>query len=324
MTKMRAFRLLDWGRSPEVVDQDIPEPGPGQVLVKMAAAGICGSDLHLLDAPGNVFPFDPPFTLGHENAGYVSRVGAGVTRFSEGEPVLAASTSSCGYCEQCRLGWDNYCLDSVSVESRMMTMRVRGIGFDGGLAEYVTVPERELVHLGTLSPSVAAPLADAGATSYHAVRTVLADLRPGATAVVIGAGGLGSYAIQYLRLLSPARVIAVDRSLARRNYVRELGADLTVAAGEKAREEILDVCNGAHAVLDFCGAEDTLKLAGDIVKPRGAVVVPGIAFGTLPFGWGGDSAQRPVQSVSGFYSQRSCRSGPAGRAGQDTGGCGCL
>src|SRR5690554_134408 len=233
---MTAYRLLEWGRPAEFVSVDVPTPGPGQVLLKMAAAGLCGSDLHLLDAPPGFFPFDPPFTLGHENAGWVVALGPGATRFAEGDAALASSTSSCGYCEPCLGGWDNYCLDSVNMSSRMMTMRVRGIGFDGGLAEYVVAPERELVALRNLDPAIAAPLADAGATSYHAVQTALPVLRPGSTAVVIGAGGLGSYAVQYLRLLSPAKVIAVDLSRQRLDYARELGAHGTVLAGDGAEE----------------------------------------------------------------------------------------
>lgn len=286
MTKMTAYRLLEWGRPAEFVSMDVPTPGPGEVLLKMAAAGLCGSDLHLLDAAAGFFPFEPPFTLGHENAGWVAAVGPGVTRFAEGDAVLASSTSSCGYCEQCRGGWDNYCLDSANMSSRMMTMRVRGIGFDGGLAEYMVASERELVALRNLDPSIAAPLADAGATSYHAVQTVLPVLKPGSTAVVIGAGGLGSYAIQYLRLFSPAQVIAVDLSRQRLNYVSHLGAHSTLLAGEGAAEAILEECSGAHGVLDFCGTADSLALANAILRPRGQLVVPGIAFGTVAFGWG--------------------------------------
>ncbi len=286
MTKMTAYRLLEWGRPAEFVSVDVPTPGPGQVLLKMAAAGLCGSDLHLLDAPPGFFPFDPPFTLGHENAGWVVALGPGATRFAEGDAALASSTSSCGYCEPCLGGWDNYCLDSVNMSSRMMTMRVRGIGFDGGLAEYVVAPERELVALRNLDPAIAAPLADAGATSYHAVQTALPVLRPGSTAVVIGAGGLGSYAVQYLRLLSPAKVIAVDLSRQRLDYARELGAHGTVLAGDGAEEAILGECPGAHGVLDFCGTADSLALANAVLRPRGQLVVPGIAFGTVAFGWG--------------------------------------
>jgi propanol-preferring alcohol dehydrogenase len=254
--------------------------------MKMAAVGLCGSDLHLLHAPAGVFPFSPPFTLGHENAGWIAEVGAGVTRFAPGDAVLASSASSCGHCEPCSNGHDNYCWDTVNMQSRMMSMRVRGIGLDGGLAEYVVVPERELVALRSLSPATAAPLADAGATSYHAVQTVLPVLRAGSTAVVIGAGGLGSYAIQYLRLLTTARVIALDVSEQRLDYARELGAKTTIRSDENARAAVLTQCDGVHAVLDFVGTAETLKLANDVVRPRGYIVVPGITFATTPFGWG--------------------------------------
>jgi propanol-preferring alcohol dehydrogenase len=202
MAKMTAYRLVEWGHAPEYVDVEVPRPGPAEVLMKMGAAGLCGSDLHLLAAPPGAFPFQTPFTLGHENAGWIADRGPGATRFEIGAAVLASSGSSCGRCEQCLQGWDNYCWETVNMQTRMMSMRVRGIGRDGGLAQYVVVPERELVPLGSLSVQRAAPLADAGATSYHAVRSVLPVLIAGSTAVVIGAGGLGSYAIQYLRLLS--------------------------------------------------------------------------------------------------------------------------
>ncbi|MDB6063555.1 MAG: putative alcohol dehydrogenase protein [Verrucomicrobiaceae bacterium] len=303
MALMTAYRLVEWGHSPEYVDVEVPKPGPGEVLVKMAAAGICGSDLHLTSAPKGVFPIDPPFTLGHENAGWVADRGLGATRFELGSAVLASSATSCGQCEQCLEGWDNYCWHTVNMSTRMMSMRVRGIGNDGGLAEYVVVPERELVPLGTLAPERAAPLADAGATSYHAVRTILAALRPGSTVAVIGAGGLGSYAIQYLRLLSPAHVIAVDKLPHRLDYARALGAEKTFLSNEQTAADILAAYEGMHAVIDFCGSEETLTLANTIVRPRGHIVVPGITFSTVPFGWGTSAAGCQMNLSLGFTLQ---------------------
>ena len=181
----------------------------------MAGVGLCHSDFMFLDTPPGIIPWALPFTLGHESAGWVEQLGDGVDDLELGQPVAVAGIHSCGRCEFCLRGHDNYCPRGASG---------RGYGEDGGLAHYLVVPRRELVPLRTLDPRRVGPLTDAGATSYHAVKRALPKLVPGSTAVVIGAGGLGSYAVQYLRRLTGAQVIAVDLVQQRLDLARELGA----------------------------------------------------------------------------------------------------
>jgi propanol-preferring alcohol dehydrogenase len=288
MATMTAFRLTAWGQPPELVPTAMPRPGPGDVLVKVGAVGLCGSDAHLLSAPPGAIPFPLPFTLGHEVAGWVAELGPGSGKLAVGTAVLASSVDSCGTCEWCTAGLDNYCPRAVS-------MQTRGIGYDGGLSEFVVVPERQLVELRSLDPTQAAPLSDAGATSYHAVKSVLTALAPGSTALVIGVGGLGGYAVQYLRVLSAARVIAVDVDPGKVTRAHELGAHDTLLSGGVSGDAERDAAaaavlaltagRGVDAVLDFCGMDDTLALACATVRPLGRVVVVGIGGGTVPFGW---------------------------------------
>src|SRR5271154_5263257 len=223
MQTMKAYRLLAWGQPAAFSEIPIPRPGPGEVLLKMAAVGLCGSDIHIFRAPAGALPFEPPFTLGHENAGVIAECGPGVSALKVGMTVLASSVNSCGLCEMCLQDRDQYC-------SRSTSMRTRGIGFDGGLAEYLVVPQHSLVELRKLTPAEAAPLADAGGTSYHAVACARDALVPGSTALVMGAGGLGSFAIQYLRQLSGARIIAVDKNPLRVSYSQRMGAHDTLEA----------------------------------------------------------------------------------------------
>ena len=288
MSKMRAYRLLQWGAPPEFVEVDIPTPGPGEVLVRVAAAGICGSDLHLLHAQPGMLPYSPPFTMGHENTGWVEKVGAGVKGLLVGDAVLASSSTSCGHCDPCVGGRDNYCTQQVTVASRMMTMRVRGIGLDGGFAPFMLAPERDLVALGDLDPRKVAPLACAGATSYHAVVTAQPVLSPGETCLVIGVGGLGSFAIQHIRLTTQAKVIAADVNPARLEVATQMGAHHAITADASAATDVLSLTGGqgVGAVLDFVGNSESLALVNQVVKAGGKVVVPGITMETIPFGWG--------------------------------------
>jgi propanol-preferring alcohol dehydrogenase len=289
MPKMSAYRVLEWGEAPRFVEVDVPRPGPGEVLVRVAAAGICGSDVHLVHAPPGMLPYSPPFTMGHENTGWVEEVGAGIRGLSIGDAVLASSSTSCGHCDPCVAGHDNYCTQQVNMSSRMMTMKVRGIGLDGGFASYFVAPARDLVALEDLNPLEVAPLACAGATSYHAVVTSLPVLTPGETALVIGAGGLGSFAIQYLRLLTGTQIIAVDINPSRLDVAKRMGAHETLAADGSAPEKIIALTGGkgVAAVLDFVASNDSLALGNAVVKPRGKIVIPGIHPGAqIPFGWG--------------------------------------
>lgn len=315
---MRAYRLLEWGRPPEYVEMPVPEPGPNEVLVRVAAVGVCGSDLHLLHAPPGMLPFDPPFTLGHEVTGWVERVGAGVVALAPGDAVLASSSTSCGHCTPCIGGRDNYCTGQVNMSSRMMTMKVRGIGLDGGFAEYMVAPQRDLVKLGDSDPRAVAPLACAGATAYHAVQVAMPVLTPGEQCLVIGAGGLGSFAIQYLGLLAGSSTVVVDSNPIRLSVARSMGAAQTIEAGGDAGDKILAATGGRGiaAVLDFVGSDDTLALATRVVQPGGKVVVPGINLASIPFGWGQSAPGCDYRLTLGFTNRELADVVALGRSGR--------
>ena len=184
---MKAYRLVAWQQPPELRDVSVPEPAPDEVLIKVGGAGACHTDLHLMDRPEHVDPLErPPFTLGHENAGWVEAVGAGVTAYLPGDAVAVYGAWGCGRCAPCRQGSEMLCerLDEVGSYGG-------GLGRDGGMAEFMLVPStRLLVPLGDLDPRDAAPLTDAALTPYHALKSALPLLRPGTWALVIGVGGL--------------------------------------------------------------------------------------------------------------------------------------
>lgn len=283
--KMKAYRMLQWQQPPQLLEVPVPEPGPGQVLLKMGGAGACHSDLHLMEWKPGRAPYNPPFTLGHENAGWVARLGPGVRGFHEGDPVIVYAAWGCGTCNKCRIGWENYC----ECKDPAIRPGSGGLGSDGGMAEYLLVPSsRLLLHLNKLDPREAAPLTDATATSYHAVKRSLGLLVPGTTAVVIGVGGLGQFAVQMLRVLSAAMIIAVDTSADKLAPARQLGADHGFLSTEDPAKQIKELTRGlgAEVVLDFVGAEGTLALAVEVARVLGHVTLIGLAGGSLPFAFG--------------------------------------
>lgn len=276
---MRAYRMTVWQRPPELVDVPVPEPGPGQALVRVEGSGACHSDLHVMEWPPGTLSWELPFTLGHETAGRVEAVGAGVTEVVENEAVAVYGPWGCGHCSRCRRGLENYC-----ERASEMGAAGGGLGRDGGMAEYLLVPSpRLLVPLGDLDPVEAAPLGDAALTPYHAIKRSLGLLVPGSTAVVIGIGGLGHMAIQILRALAPSQVVAVDVDEERLALARELGADEAVRT-EAAEQAVGDLTagRGADLVLDLVGNDDTLALGARIGRPLGHLTLIGLAMGTLP------------------------------------------
>jgi len=277
---MLAFQLPAWQQPPELREVSVPEPRAGEVLLRVAGAGACHSDLHLMEWPAGQLPFDPPFTLGHENAGWVEQVGDGVHGVGVGDPVLVYGPWGCGRCAACRRSSENYCERAAEIGAMG-----GGLGRDGGMAEYMLVPsERLLLPLGELDPRDAAPLTDAALTPYHAVKRSLHKLVPGSHAVVIGAGGLGHMAIQLLDALSPATVVAVDRAADKLALATEVGAAVTVEAGEHAAAQVREATRGrgAELVLDLVGSDDTLALAAQVARTEGDLTIVGLGGGTLP------------------------------------------
>lgn len=285
---MKAFQLL--GGSTEV-DQttalnDVaqPDPGPGQVLIRIGGAGACHSDISLMEfsAGGRR---EVPMTLGHENAGWIEAFGPGTLPtpgLEVGSPVAVYGAWGCGQCDRCRKGMENYCVSAVGSGP--------GLSVDGGMAEYLLVPAaRYLVPLDDMAPVEAAPLTDAGLTPYHAIKRSLHLLVPGSSVVVIGAGGLGHLAVQLLKALSPATVICVDTRESALAVVAGLGADHTVVSGPDAAAEVRGIMGGrgAELVLDLCGYDDTLALASAVASSLGHLTVVGVGGGTLPFNFFG-------------------------------------
>src|SRR4051795_2739780 len=171
---MRAVQLVEWQAPPELREVDLPDPGPGEVLVRVTAAGLCHSDLHLMQWPEGTLPYTLPFTLGHENAGVVAGLGPGTNGFAEGDPVLVYGCWGCGNCRHCIRGAMNLC---EKVEQRGGIGG--GLGFDGGLAEYMLVPSAQyLLLIGDLDPVQAAPLTDAALSPYRAIKARLPPLAP--------------------------------------------------------------------------------------------------------------------------------------------------
>ncbi|MFF9808078.1 NAD(P)-dependent alcohol dehydrogenase [Streptomyces coeruleorubidus] len=282
---MKALQYRRVGHAPEVVEVPVPEPGPGQVLLKVTAAGLCHSDLAVMGWPEEQFPYALPMTLGHEGVGTVAALGAGVTAVAEGEAVAVYGPWGCGRCHPCAEGKENCCPHAAG-----LGILPPGLGSPGALAEYMLVDSpRHLVPLNGLDPVQAAPLTDAGLTPYHAIRGALPKLLPGSTAVVIGVGGLGHLAVQLLRALTPARVVALDVSKEKLELAREVGAHETLLSDGEAAARIraLTGGTGAEVVLDFVGAEATLAVAAASVAVAGDVTVVGLGGGTLAVGFGG-------------------------------------
>ena len=281
---MKAFQLIGGSAKVDATtalnNVAQPDPGPGQVLIRIGGAGACHSDISLMEFSAGG-PRETPMTLGHENAGWIEAFGPGTVAtpgLEIGSPVAVYGAWGCGQCSNCRKGMENYCLN-ISASGP-------GLSVDGGMAEYLLVPAaRYLVPLGDMAPAEAAPLTDAGLTPYHAIKQALPLLVPGSFVVVIGAGGLGHLAVQFLKALSPATVIAVDQRESALKVVAGLGADHTVVMSPDAAAEIRGITGGrgAEVILDICGYDDTLALAAAVAAPLGRLTVVGVGGGTLPF-----------------------------------------
>lgn len=298
---MRAVQYTTVGALPEVTDVPDPEPGPGQLVLKVTAAGVCHSDLEVMSWPAERFPYPLPLTLGHEGAGRVEALGEGVQGISEGESVVVYGPWGCGLCRNCSRGMENYCPYAAE-----LGIRPPGLGAPGALAEYLLVDaERHVVPIGSMDPATTVPLTDAGLTPYHAIKRSLDRLFPGSTAVVVGAGGLGHVAIQLLRAVSSATVVAVDTREQSRELARQSGAHHVFPSDAETAKRLRDLTEGAgvDAVFDFVGAKATTDMASKISGMDSDVNIIGISdgsfpvsFGSVPFGtraaityWGGRS-----------------------------------
>jgi propanol-preferring alcohol dehydrogenase len=267
---MRALRVIGPGRA-AVVDVAEPVPAADEVLLRVLAAGVCRTDLALVRAGAP----ERPVTLGHEIVGQVIGTGSAVTEPWKGATVAVYELIGCGRCHACGRGEDNLCREAAPA--------VPGITRDGGMAERVAVPARNLVDAAGVDALQAAPMTDAGMTALHAVERARPWLVAGATAVIIGIGGLGHLAVQFATATAQARVVAVDVDPTRLRHAQELGAAAVVPSGEGAAEHVLAANAGrpVDAVIDFVGSHESLDMAARVTGRGGAIVVTGGGGGRL-------------------------------------------
>jgi propanol-preferring alcohol dehydrogenase len=296
---MRALRLTSWKSDPVLVEVADPVPASGQVVIRVGGAGACHSDLHIMrEFDGTRAPWPLPFTLGHENAGWVHALGVGVSGLEVDQPVAVYGAWGCGACGRCRAGIETYCED---LAHRPTIGGGGGLGADGGMADLMLIPAaRYLVPLPAgLDPVNAAPLTDAGLTPYHAIRRSQAKLGTGSVAVVIGVGGLGHLAVQILEATSAARVIAVDPRPEALRLATDAGAEVVVPAGPGAAEAVRAATDGrgADVVLDFVGSDPTMALGVAVSRPLGDLTIVGIAGGRFLFSFASMPYEVSVQST---------------------------
>lgn len=281
---MLAVQLTEWGTEPQLTEVAVPEPRAEELLLQVTAAGLCRSDLHVMDAAESSFDYPLPLTLGHEVAGTVIAAGPDADQSWLGEAVVVHGIWGCGRCRNCARGRENYCLTLRPRADGRLAPIGNGLGYHGGLAQAMVVPSaRFLVRTGDLEPTIAAPLADAGTTAYHAVRRHADVIDESAICVVIGVGGLGHLAIQILRHFGAGRVLAVDNRPETLPAALRLGSDAAFADLAAALDgHALD--GGADLILDFVGARDTMESAARALAPGGRLAVVGSAGGRLAVG----------------------------------------
>ncbi|MGW4673251.1 NAD(P)-dependent alcohol dehydrogenase [Streptomyces sp. NPDC004324] len=281
--QMRAARMHGYNEPLRIEDVPVPEPAPDEILLKVAATGMCRSDYQLLDGYfKGPFPVDLPYIPGHEVTGRVAGLGSGVPKsagYAEGDMVVVNPSWGDGTCRQCREGNEQLC----SGNGRWV-----GFGPPGGFAEYMTVQYRHAVPVSeeaAKAPELLAPMTDAGMTPYRGMRKLrdAGKLGPARTVAVTGIGGLGSYAVQYAKLLgSGATVVALARTDSKLDVAKENGADHGVNVRDKSTEAVqheLEELTGRRtidAILDCVGSEASISMGFDLLGPEGALAAVGL------------------------------------------------
>jgi propanol-preferring alcohol dehydrogenase len=247
-----------------IEDRPVPEPGAGQVVVKIEASGLCHTDIHAANGDWPVKP-SPPFVPGHEGVGTVTRVGAGVTRLREGDRVAIPWLGwACGECEYCTSGWETLCEKQLN----------SGYGIDGGWAEYTVA---SAAYVGKVPAAInafeAAPLTCAGVTTYKAVK--VSGARSSDLVAIFGVGGLGHLALQYA-LIAGAQVVAVDLFDEKLALARELGAAYTVNARSEDPAAAIKALGGADAAISLAVSPKAFEQAYGSLRRGGTLVFVGL------------------------------------------------
>ncbi len=258
---MRASVVTAFDRPLEIQDRPVPEPGPGQVLVRIEASGLCHTDIHAARGDWPVKP-TPPFVPGHEGIGIVERTGPGVTNHAVGDRVaLAWLGHACGQCSHCVSGWETLC------EKQQNT----GYSIDGGHAEYAVADARFAVRVPDgVDPFEAAPLTCAGVTTYKAVK--VSGVRPGERVAIFGIGGLGHLAQQYAQIFG-AETVAVDVTGEKLALARELGARHTVNAARTDPVEAITALGGVDVAVVLAASPAVLEQAHASLRRGGRLVL---------------------------------------------------
>ena len=267
---MKAVRVTGYHQKLELTEVDTPEvTGPHDVIVRIGGAGVCRTDLHILEGQwAEKSQVSLPYTIGHENAGWVHAVGTAVTNVSVGDKVILHPLLTCGLCRACRAGDDVHCEDS----------QFPGIDTNGGYAEYLKTSARSCVKIDdSLEPSDVAALADAGLTAYHAAAKAAARLRAGDRCVIIGAGGLGHIGIQVMHAISAAELVVVDRNPDAVKLALAIGADHAVVADGSQVQQVLELTGGkgAEVVIDFVGEGGSTKQGLAMTRQGGDYLIVG-------------------------------------------------
>lgn len=269
--KMKAAIVHAYGKPLSLEEVGLPRPGRGQILVKIAASGVCHTDLHAADGDWPVKP-PLPFIPGHEGVGTVAAVGDGVTQVREGDRVgVPWLYTACGHCEHCMTGWETLC------ESQQNT----GYSVNGGYAEYVLADPNYVGHLpDNVSFTDIAPILCAGVTVYKGLKET--EAKPGQWVAISGIGGLGHVAVQYAKAMG-LHVAAIDVADSKLALARSLGADLTINATQvNPVDEIRRTIGGAHGVLVTAVSQSAFGQAIGMARRHGTVSLVGLPPGNFP------------------------------------------
>ncbi|MFB2549583.1 alcohol dehydrogenase AdhP [Ensifer soli] len=267
---MKAAVVRAFAKPLVIEELPVPEPGPGQILVRYAATGVCHTDLHAANGDWPVRP-NPPFIPGHEGVGHVAKVGAGVTRVKEGDRVGTPWLhTACGCCSPCRTGWETLCAEQKNT----------GYSVNGTFAEYGLADPHFVGRLPDgLEFGAAAPVLCAGVTVYKGLKET--EVRPGEWVVVSGIGGLGHMAVQYAKAMG-MHVVAADIFEEKLDLARALGADVTVNGRDgDAVEQVQKATGGVHGALVTAVSPKAMEQAYGFLRAKGTMALVGLPPGFI-------------------------------------------